>query len=157
MKTLLATAAVLVLCAACSEEATQTRNVKAPATADRAASEAVNEVDQAVSPDENFTKEELSNGVRASSVNAPAATFSTAAVKTTAGESLGEVESVDVGSDNTAVAINVEVGGFLGVDERIVKISASKFTYLPDRNLLVAAVDKDAVASLPEQKKKHVE
>jgi hypothetical protein len=111
----------------------------------------VNELDQAITPSETFTAEELAAGVSATTVDAPASTFSTAAVKTTGGESLGEVQSVDVGPDNEAAAINVEVGGFLGVDEKIVKIDADKFTYLPDRNVLVAEVTKEEVAALPEQ------
>jgi hypothetical protein len=126
--------------------------VRAPDTGERAASEAVNEMDQAVAPSEDFTSEELAAGVSATSVDAPATTFSTAAVKTTAGESLGEVQSVDVGADNEAVAINVEVGGFLGIDEKVVTIDADRFTYLPDRNVLVASITKEEVASLPEQK-----
>jgi hypothetical protein len=49
------------------------------------------------------------------------------------------------------VAINVEVGGFLGIDERVVRIDADRFTYLPDRNVLVASVTKEEVAALPEE------
>ena len=152
MKILLASAAVALLgLAACTEEPTQTRNVRAPETGERAASETVNELDQAIAPSETFTAEELAAGVSATTVDAPASTFSTAAVKTTGGESLGEVQSVDVGPDNEAAAINVEVGGFLGIDEKIVKIDADRFTYLPDRNVLVAEVTKEEVAALPEQ------
>jgi hypothetical protein len=142
-----ALAAVLAL-AACSEEPTETRRVRAPDTAERAASEAVNEAEQAVAPAETFTADELAGGVDAGMVAAPATTFSTATVKTTAGEALGEVHSVNVGPDDKAVSINVEVGGFLGVDEQVVTIDADRFTYLPDRNVLVASITKDEVASL---------
>jgi hypothetical protein len=151
MKVLLASAAIVLLAAACTEEPTQTRNVRATETEERAASETVNELDQAIAPSERITAEELAAGVPASSVEAPATTFSTAAVKTTEGESLGEVQSVDLGTGDEATAINVEVGGFLGIDERTVKIDADKFVYLPDRNVLIAAITKEEVAALPEQ------
>jgi len=43
----------------------------------------------------------------------------------------------------------VEVGGFLNVGERGVSIDAAKFTYLKDRNILVAAVTKADVEQMP--------
>lgn len=152
LKSLLSTAAIILLCAACSEEPTQTRTVKAPETGERAAAEAVNEVDQAVAPDEQFTADELAAGVAASSVTAPATTFSTSIVKTRAGDALGEVRSVNVGPSDRAASVNVEVGGFLGIDEHVVTIDSSRLIYLADRNVLVADISKDEVAALPVRK-----
>lgn len=149
MKAFLSTAAIVLLCAACGEQTTPTRTVKAPETGERAAAEAVNEVDQAIAPDETFTADELAKGVAASSVTAPATTFSTSIVKTRAGDALGEVRSVNVGPSDHAASINVEVGGFLGIDEHVVTIDASRFTYLAERNVLVADISKDEVAALP--------
>lgn len=149
LKSLLSTAAVVLLCVACSEDVTPTRTVEAPKTGERAAAEAVNEVDQAIAPDEQFTADELARGVSASSVTAPATTFSTSIVKTRGGDALGEVRSVNVGPSDRAASINVEVGGFLGMDEHVVTIDASRLTYLADRNVLVADISKDEVAKLP--------
>jgi hypothetical protein len=82
-------------------------------------------------------------------VPSPATTFSTAGVKTSSGEALGEVRSVVVGPDGKADAVIVEVGGFLNVGERTVSIEAKRFTYLKDRNILVGALDKSEVEKMP--------
>jgi hypothetical protein len=145
----LVSAGVLLFAAACTSETTATRTVEPPATAERAAAETANEVDQAVSPDQPFTEDELSTGVRATAVKGPATTFSTATVETTGGSAVGEVRSVKVGGDGMAVAINVEVGGFLNVGERMVSIDASEFTYLPERNILVTKLSKAEIEKMP--------
>lgn len=147
----LVSAGVLIFAAACSSSSstTATRTVEPPATAERAASETANEVDQAISPDTPFTADELSAGVRATSVKGPATTFSTATVETKSGSAVGEVRSVNVGPDGMAVSINVEVGGFLNVGERMVTIPASNFTYLPARKILVTSMSKSEIEKMP--------
>jgi hypothetical protein len=121
-----------------------------PATAvERTAAEAGNEVEQAAAPATAFTSEELAGGLNARDVPSPATTFSTAGVKTSSGEALGEVRSVVVGPDGKADAVIVEVGGFLNVGERTVSIEAKRFTYLKDRNILVGALDKSEVEKMP--------
>ena len=70
-------------------------------------------------------------------------------MKTASGDTVGEVRSVDVGPDGKAVAVVIEVGGFLGVGERAVSIEAKKFTYLKDRNILVVMLAKADIESLP--------
>jgi PRC-barrel domain len=160
--TLLASSAVavLLLCAACGpKQSEQTKSQEtqanelatkdAPNAVERTAAEAGNEVEQAAAPAATFTANELAAGLNAKDVPNPATSLSTAAVKTSSGESLGEVRSVVVGPDGKAEAVIVEVGGFLNVGERAVSIEASKFTYLKDRNILVAAVDKTQVESMP--------
>jgi hypothetical protein len=121
----------------------------APGAAERAASEAANEVEQAAAPNASITPAELAAGVNGEDVADPEATLSTASVKTSSGQALGEVRSVVVGPDGKADAVIVEVGGFLNVGERAVSIDANKFTYLKDRNILVAAVAKTDVENMP--------
>jgi cytoskeletal protein RodZ len=121
----------------------------APNEAERTAAEAANEVEQAAAPTAQITPAELAAGISAEDVPNPQTTLSTAAVKTSSGEALGEVRSVTVGADGKADAVIVEVGGFLNVGERPVAIEAKKFTYLKDRNILVAAVTKSDVEKMP--------
>jgi hypothetical protein len=164
--TFLASSAVaaLLVCTACEQQTTpqaqqqaqqeemqaqDQTTTSAPTAAERAASEAANEVEQAAAPAAEITPAELATGVNGENVANPEATLSTAAVKTSSGEALGEVRSVVVGPDGKADAVIVEVGGFLNVGERAVSIDAKKFTYLKDRNILVASVAKADVENMP--------
>lgn len=152
--------AALLVCTACEQQTTPQaqqqsadaqalENQPAPTTTEQAASEAANEVEQAVAPNAEITPSELAAGINGENVPNPEATLSTASVKTSSGQALGEVRSVVVGADGKANAVVVEVGGFLNVGERAVAIEASKFTYLKDRNILVAAVAKSDVEAMP--------
>jgi hypothetical protein len=160
--TLLASSAVaaLLLCTACGpddrvqSQSQQDQSVElaakdAPTAVERTTAEAANEVEQAAAPATAFTPGELADGLNAKDVPNPETTLSTAAVKTSGGDALGEVRSVVVGPDGKAEAVIIEVGGFLNVGERAVSIEVAKLTYLKDRNILVAAVDKPEVAKMP--------
>ena len=167
--TLVATSALaaLLLCAACEQrdnpQASQQQQqdqqdlakAPAPTPAERTAAEATNEIEQAVEPTAVITPRELAAGINAKDVPNPATTLSTAAVRTSSGQALGEVRSVDVGPDGKANAVIVEVGGFLNVGERAVSIDAKKFTYLKDRNMLVASLAKSDVEKMPPAKAPH--
>jgi hypothetical protein len=170
LKASLATSAAmaLVLCAACEQQKdTQTATSQQqaqerqsaeyptqvpPTPGEQAASEAANEIEQAVAPTAQITPKELAEGVSITDISNPEATLATASVKTSSGEALGEVRSVVVGPDGKANAVNVEVGGLLNVGERIVSIDANKFTYLKGRNILVASVAKSDIEKMPAAK-----
>lgn len=160
--TLFATTAIAasLLMVGCEQKATQQAQDKqdqqselaaqpAPTAAERTAAEAANEVEQAAAPTAQITPAELASGLNAKDVPNPAQTLSTAAVKTSDGQAVGEVRSVVVGANGKADAVVVEVGGFLNVGERAVSIEATKFTYLKDRNILVAAVSKSDIEKMP--------
>lgn len=158
------TLAALLLCTACEQQnnpqagqqqaqdqqSSELATQPAPTPAERAAAEAANEIEQAASPDTKITPSELAAGINAEDVPNPEATLSTASVKTSSGQTLGEVRSIVVGPDGKADAVVVEVGGFLNVGERAVSIEAKKFTYLKDRNILVAALAKSDVEKMPQ-------
>jgi hypothetical protein len=161
--TLLASAAVAVLlaCTACgpadntqttqsqAEQAADLATTPPPTGVERTAAEAGNEVEQAGAPAAGITPKEMTDGLNAQDVPNPAQSLSTASVRTSNGEALGEVRSVVVGPDGKAQAVIVEVGGFLNVGERAVSIEAKRFTYLKDRNILVGALDKSEVEKMP--------
>lgn len=64
------------------------------------------------------------------------------------GQSLGDVVEVIRGPDGKVEALHVEVGGFLGIGDRTVKIDADAFEELSDRIKL--KIKGDDVRSLPE-------
>jgi hypothetical protein len=115
----------------------------------RAANEGANEIDQAVAPTADFTAAELAAAVPLASVAKPAQQLRDAAVKNTRGEALGEVDSVVLNTDGTPQAVNVEVGGFLGVGERVVPLKATQLVYLEQRDILVTTIGKAEVEALP--------
>lgn len=117
--------------------------------AESAAAEAANEVEQALGPNAQITSKDMAAGISVEDVRNPQTALTTAAVKTAKGEAIGEVRAVAVGPDGKASAVNVEVGGFLNVGERIVAIKADKFTYLKSRNILVASVSKAEIEKMP--------
>lgn len=155
-----ATAATLLFCAACGQDATtktaQDRNAQAaeiksqpaPGGVERGASSIRDEVAQAVDAKAPVTDAELAAGLPAKQVPNPSTSLSTATVKSMKGDILGEVRSVVVAPDGMAQAVIVEVGGFLNVGERAVSIDAAKLTYLKDRNLLIADVTKADVEKM---------
>jgi hypothetical protein len=118
----------------------------------QAANEMANEVDQAVSPDAPLKEDAAKNGVALSTVATPKETLANATVETSTGEAVGEVQTVQVGADGKASAIVVEAGGFLGVDEEPVTITADQFVYIPDRNILVTELNKDQIEKMAEAK-----
>ncbi len=121
----------------------------APNAAERTAAEAANEVEQVAAPNAQITPGEIAAGLNGVDVPNPASTLSTASVKTSDGQAVGEVRSVVVGPNGKANAVIVEVGGFLNVGERAVAIDAKTFTYLKDRNILVASLSKADIEKMP--------
>lgn len=117
-------------------------------TVGQAVNEMANEVDQAASPDAPLTEDAMKNGIQLSAVETPKDTLANATVETTGGEAVGEVQTVLTGSDGKATAIVVEAGGFLGIDEKPVQISADNFVYIPDRNILVTELDKEGIEKM---------
>lgn len=114
----------------------------------QAVNEMANEIDQAASPDAPLTEDAAKNGIQLSAVETPKDTLANATVETTGGEAVGEVQTVLTGSDGKATAIVVEAGGFLGIDEKPVQISADNFVYIPDRNILVTELDKEGIEKM---------
>ena len=97
-----------------------------------------------------YSSEEMAKGTRASDVSNPQTTLANAAVENEQGESLGAIKSITVGGDGKASAVNIEVAAVSGAGNKTVAVDASKFTYLPDRNVLVASLGKQDLDTMPE-------
>ena len=128
-----AVAAALLVCAACEKRPDQA------ATNDTSSSSTI----------AKYSSEDMAKGTRASEVSNPQTTLASAAVENERGESLGQIKSITVASDGKASAVNIEVANVSGGGNKTVAVDATKFTYLPDRNVLVASLGKSDVESMP--------
>lgn len=95
-----------------------------------------------------FSSDELAQGTKATDVANPQTTLASASVENQQGESLGSIKSITVGSDGKASAVNLEVASTAGMN-KTVAVDASKFTYLADKNTLVASLSKSDVDGMP--------
>ena len=132
-----AVATALLLCAACD---------KRP---DQAAQNGTT-----TSTSAKYSSDEMAKGTKATDVANPQTTLASSSVENEQGESLGQIKSVTIGSDGKAQAVNIEVASVSGTGNKTVTVDASKFTYLPDRNVLVASLaksDMDAMPAAPAQ------
>lgn len=76
-----------------------------------------------------------------------------ATVKNAQGESIGEINEVVLSNDGTAQGLMIDVGGFLGINERTVLVGWNDVTIQSDANgtLVVATnLDKPRLEQLPE-------
>jgi len=120
-----------------------------PSTTDKAAARVGNEVDQASTVQKPVTRAELRSAVSLDGIDNPQQSLATAELKNRQGDALGSIKKIDVGTNGSAATIHADVGGFLGVGEKVVSIPASDFVYLKSRNLLVTRMTKDEIKALP--------
>ena len=130
-----AVAAAMLLCAACDKRPDQSaQNGSTTMSNDTTA---------------KYSSDEMAKGQRASDVSNPQTTLASATVENDKGESLGQIKSVTVGSDGKAQAVNIEIASVGGAGNKTVAVDASKFTYLPDHNVLVASLAKSDLDGMP--------
>lgn len=87
-----------------------------------------------------------------SKVSNPKGRLANASVQDKDGNSVGSVRSVITDNDGNPTAIQVDVGGFLGVGTKVVLIDASHLRYEQDRNVLTTTLRKAQIEALPEIK-----
>jgi sporulation protein YlmC with PRC-barrel domain len=78
-----------------------------------------------------------------------------ATVKNAKGESIGEIHEVVLGGDGSAQGLVIDVGGFLGINERPVLVKWSDVTIQPDSNgavVVATNMEKTQLEQLPEYK-----
>jgi len=84
-----------------------------------------------------------------SEVSNPAGRLANASIQDKNGTSIGTVKKVIVDSDGKVAAVQVDVGGFLGIGSKLVEIKATDLKYEQDRNMLTTTLRKPAIESLP--------
>jgi hypothetical protein len=149
----LAGTAALALAAAApvfaQDQTASPANSNVPTTAaGQDATKAADEVDRAAGVKTPVTSAELKKAVPLTNVENPQLTLAASEIKNRAGEPIGQVHKVELGSDGSVQAIDADVGGFLGVGERVVSIDPGRFVYVKDRNLLVTRMTKSEIQNL---------
>jgi len=131
-----AMATALLVCAACEKRPDQAAQSNSPSSSSSSMAK--------------YSSDEMSKGTKASDVSNPQSTLANASVENEQGESLGQIKSITIASDGKAAAVNIEVANVSGgAGNRTVAVDASKFTYLPDRNVLVASLAKSDIENMP--------
>jgi hypothetical protein len=87
-----------------------------------------------------------------SKVSNPVGRLADASVQDKNGNSVGSVHKVVTDSDGRPMAVQVDVGGFLGVGTKLVEIKATKLRYEQDRNVLTTTMRKPEIEALPQIK-----
>ncbi len=142
--TILITGAVIALCTV----AVATSYAADPQSdAGVAASKFGTEAQKAVGADDSLARGELRSAISLNHVSDPARRLASSKVDDRAGHIIGPVKAV-IQENDTATAINVDVGGWLGVGERVVSIGADNFTYIASRDILVTDMSKAQIERL---------
>lgn len=82
-------------------------------------------------------------------VSNPKGRLANASVQDKNGTSVGTVQKVIVDADGNTTAVQVDVGGFLGIGTKLVEIKAIDLKYEQDRNVLTTTLRKPAIEALP--------
>lgn len=120
----------------------------APTSATKILARTSNEMDQAVGMKTPVSEKEMQKAVSLDRVMNPLHSLDTAEIKSQKGEPIGDVRSVEITDNGMARAVRANVGGFLGMNEKVVTIPAEKLMYLKDRNLLVTDLSKADLSKL---------
>lgn len=152
------TAAALIALGGVSYAATTTSDHTANTTqhtsSGTATSKAGTEIEKAVGAGDTLTAAEMKSAMSLSKVKDAKDKLATAKVDDPKGNIIGPVKEVITGKSGTPTEIHVDVGGWLGVGERVVSMKAANFTYIPARDILVTKMSKTAIEKLPAVKEK---
>ena len=157
------TAATLIALGGASYAATSTTDhtttttqneTTSKSTSGSATSKAGTEVEKAVGAGDTLSAADMKSAMSLSKVKDAKDKLATAKVDDPKGNIIGPVKEVMTGKSGMATMIHVDVGGWLGVGERVVAMKASDFTFIPDRDILVTKMSKTAIQKLPAVKEK---
>jgi hypothetical protein len=152
------TAATLIALGGASYAATTTTNDHTANTTQHsstgaATSKAGTEVEKAVGAGDTLSAADMKSAMSLSKVKDAKDKLASAKVDDPKGNIIGPVKEVITGKSGAPTEIHVDVGGWLGVGERVVSMKASNFTYIPSRDILVTKMSKAAIEKLPAVKK----
>ncbi|HEY4264692.1 MAG TPA: PRC-barrel domain-containing protein [Micropepsaceae bacterium] len=123
-------------------------------TTGTSASKATTEVEKAVGAGDTLSATDLKSAVKLGTLKDAKDKLATAKVDDPMGNIIGPVKDVVTGKTGAPTAIHVDVGGWLGVGERVVSINAGNFTYIPSRDILLTKMSKADIQKLPAVKQK---
>lgn len=110
---------------------------------------AEHEIARAVGKKDTITIDEFRKALPLRKVGKPKATLAAAKIDDKSGDSVGQVHKVALNRHGSPRVLQVDVGGFLGLGERVVAINARHFRYLPKRDLLIVDMTQNELNKLP--------
>jgi hypothetical protein len=113
-----------------------------------AGAKATTEVEKAVGGGDTLSATDMKSAIMATSVEDSARTLASAKVDDMHGTIIGPVKKVTTGTTGKLETVQVDVGGWLGIGERVVSLKASDFKYIASRNILVTSLTKDQVKNM---------
>jgi hypothetical protein len=133
---------------------TTTTNTSGKNTSSNAGSKAGTEIEKAVGAGDTLSAADMKSAMSLSKVKDAKDKLASAKVDDPKGNIIGPVKEVITGKSGAPTEIHVDVGGWLGVGERVVAMKPGNFTYIPDRGILVTKMSKAAIEKLPAVKEK---
>jgi hypothetical protein len=106
------------------------------------------EIEKAVGASDTLSATDMKSAIMATSVEDSARTLASAKVDDMHGKIIGPVRKVTTGTTGKLETIQVDVGGWLGIGERVVSLKATNFKYIPTRNILVTSLTKQQVQNM---------
>ena len=113
-----------------------------------AGAKAGTEIEKAIGAGDTLSAIDMKSAIMATSVDDSARTLASAKVDDMHGNIIGPVRKVTTGTTGKLETIQVDVGGWLGIGERVVSLKATDFKYIPGRNILVTSLTKDQVKNM---------
>jgi hypothetical protein len=123
-------------------------------TGNAAGSKATTEAEKAAGAGDTLSATDLKSAVSLRNMKDAKDKLAAAKVDDPKGNIIGPVKDVVTGKSGAPTAIHVDVGGWLGVGERVVSINAGNFTYIPGRDILLTKMSKAEIEKLPAVKEK---
>jgi hypothetical protein len=106
------------------------------------------EIEKAVGARDTLSAADVKSAVMATSVTDTARTLASAKVDDMHGNIIGPVRKVTTGTTGKLETVQVDVGGWLGIGERVVSLKATDFKYIPTRNILVTSLTKQQIQDM---------
>lgn len=113
-----------------------------------AGAKAGTEIEKAVGGSDTLSAADMKTAVTATSVADSARTLASAKVDDMNGNIIGPVRKVTTGTTGKLETVQVDVGGWLGIGERVVSLKATDFKYIPGRNILVTSLTKEQIQDM---------
>jgi hypothetical protein len=113
-----------------------------------AGAKAGTEIEKAVGAGDTLSATDMKSAIMATSVDDSARTLASAKVDDMHGNIIGPVRKVTTGTTGKLETVQVDVGGWLGIGERVVSLKATDFKYIPGRNILITSLSKEQVQNM---------
>jgi hypothetical protein len=131
-----------------TNRSTRSEADKAAAKIETTAAKAGTVIEKSVGAGDKFTQAELDAATPLTAANVSTERLLKAKVDDASGQIIGKVRKINSGKDGEMDSLHVDVGGWLGMGEKVVSFDANDFQYLESRNILIANVSKQEAEAM---------